>query len=130
MPVRRPVPSLAGELRLAGAEEVQGVLALLVRDAEGRELLHVVARDLADPAVGDADGVRTLRFRLGAEDLAGAGEQVQLEARYDPDGVVATDEPGSLRQRRIVSFGCAAQLFLLEPAPVTAESAAPPHAVR
>lgn len=115
---------------MTGADEAQGVLALLVRDAAGRELVKVVARDLDDPAVEAADGIRTLRFRLGALDLAGAGEQVQLEARYDPDGVVATDEPGSLRQRRLVAFGGGPQQFLLEVLPVTAGSAAPARAPR
>lgn len=129
-PERRAAPALSGEVQLASAGEANGVLALLVRSADGRELLHVVARDLADPAVGEADGVRTLRFHLEAADLAGAGEQVLLEARYDPDGVVATDEPGSLRQRRVTAFGGGAQRFLLEAPPVTAESAAPPRAAR
>ena len=109
-----------GLLVLHAPAQVEGTLSMLAMTREGR-LLALVSRDLADSVIVDLGARRELGFRFEATDLAGAGASFVLEARYDPDGVLATNEPGSLRQRRVVAPGARQLLFELESEPLAAE---------
>ena len=109
-----------GRVVLHAPAGVEGTLSVLASTREGR-LLALVSRDLADPVVVDLGARRELGFRFEAEDLAGAGASLVLEARHDPDGLPATNEPGSLRQRRVVAPGAERLLFELESEPLAAE---------
>jgi len=100
---------LAGVVRLVGSPSAghispEGTLSLVVRPVDARTILQTWTRDLADPVVGEADGGRFLHFRLEVADLPRSMTEVVLEARFDPDGLITTDEPGSVRVRRVVAL--------------------------
>lgn len=112
----RPAPPegtlYAGELVLRGdPESLHSGSATVAVLAPGSDV-PLLARswDLGDPAwrIG-RDGAR-LYFALdGRDEWPGAtgafGGEMELSARYDPDGNPATDEPGTARARLAVRSG-------------------------
>lgn len=91
---------LSGQVALAGslAEAVDGAVFLIVRRAGSTSPVWMRSYLLADPLWFEREqGERVLRFGLADADRQSErgvtiGEPLELEVRYDPDGVIVTLE--------------------------------------
>ena len=106
----------AGEVALEGAlaRVVGGAITLTVRTigagAGGDERALRRSYEVRDPYLHTADGARRIYFHLDGNDAVTAGAPpfrgwMELEARYDPDGNVETEEEGVLQATMRVRTG-------------------------
>jgi hypothetical protein len=125
----------AGEVALEGAiAGVEGgAITLTVRaiGAEANRDERALRRsyEVRDPYWRTADGARRIYFHLDGNDALAAGAppflgQMELEARYDPDGNVATEEEGVVRATTRVRTGSRDIHVAIRPSPSPADPSA------